>query len=96
MPLYEYCCVVCNAKEEILASYSSPTEHDCPVCGKNNGMRRQISAPSINFSGDGWYAQGYTKSLSRQTDKPAAKEASSDNAPSSKECCGNCACSKAQ
>jgi len=96
MPLYEYCCTACNATEEILASYSSPTEHDCPVCGKANGMHRQISAPSINFSGGGWYAQGYSKSPSGKTNKPADKQPSPGEAPPAKECCGNCVCNQAQ
>ena len=59
MPLYEYCCAKCDASEERLDSYSSPTQHDCPVCGSSGGMRRKISVPSISFSGGGWYAQGY-------------------------------------
>jgi putative FmdB family regulatory protein len=92
MPLYEYCCTACSAKEELLTNYSSPTEHDCPVCGKTNGMQRQVSAPSINFSGGGWYAQGYSNSPPCKADKPVAKEPSPNNVPSSKECCGSCAC----
>jgi putative FmdB family regulatory protein len=94
MPLYEYCCAACNAKEELLANYSSPAEHDCPVCGKVNGMQRQISAPSINFSGGGWYAQGYSNTPPCKADKPAAKEAPPSDVPTGKECCANCACNQ--
>ena len=62
MPLYEYRCQVCRELEEKIQSYSAPTEHDCPKCGLQGGMTRQISKVAFNMSGGGWYAQGYSGS----------------------------------
>jgi putative FmdB family regulatory protein len=96
MPLYEYCCVACHAKEERLTGYSSPTMHDCPVCGKSNGMQRQLSVPSISFSGGGWYAQGYSKD-NNPPPCSANKSAVADSPPvgvghSGKGNCADCVC----
>ncbi len=59
MPLYEYRCEACGAKEERLQSYSAPTIHDCPKCGLAEAMRREISRTAFVLSGNGWYAGGY-------------------------------------
>jgi putative FmdB family regulatory protein len=90
MPLYEYRCDACNAKEERLDSFSSPTVHDCPACGKEGGMVRLLSVPSISFAGGGWYAQGYSDTPPCKTEKPKGKEQSSGNG-SGKSPCEDCA-----
>ena len=59
MPLYEYRCEACGAKEERLQSFSAPTAHDCPKCGGAEAMRREISRTAFVLSGSGWYANGY-------------------------------------
>lgn len=86
MPLYEYRCEACGEREEKLESFSAPTEHDCPQCGKTTGMRRQISQAAFALSGGGWYASGYgeaAKSAPAEAPKPAA-------APSGGSCCAGC------
>ena len=92
MPLYEYCCSICNASEERLCSYSSPVEFDCPTCGRKAGMVRKLSVPSINFSGGRWYAQGYSDSPPCKADKPSGEDSPPKPAPAppSEGCCGNC------
>ena len=103
MPLYEYRCQVCGELEEKIQSYSAPTEHDCPKCGSQAGMTRQISAVAFNLSGGGWYAQGYSgkgATAPAKESPAAAKESaapakeSTASAPSSAGgCCGGgCAC----
>jgi putative FmdB family regulatory protein len=76
MPLYEYSCTGCHASEERLGSFSSPPDHDCPICGKHGGMKRQLSVPSISFSGGGWYAQGYGERPPCKEGKPAPDDSS--------------------
>ena len=103
MPLYEYRCQVCGELEEKIQSYSAPTEHDCPKCGYQAGMTRQISQVAFNMSGGGWYAQGYSgkdSSPALKEASPAAKEApaaakeSTSSVPSTTGgcCSGSCAC----
>ncbi|MBL0312921.1 MAG: zinc ribbon domain-containing protein [Holophagaceae bacterium] len=59
MPLYEYRCEACGAKEERLQAFSAPTAHDCPKCGQAEAMQREISRTAFVLSGSGWYAGGY-------------------------------------
>lgn len=47
MPLYEYACDACGAREEKLESFSAPAAHACPDCGSGAGMKRQISAAAV-------------------------------------------------
>ncbi len=61
MPLYEYRCEACGAKEEKLQSFSAPTTHDCPKCGQVEAMHREISRTAFVLSGSGWYASGYSE-----------------------------------
>lgn len=62
MPLYEYRCEACGAKEERLQSFSAPMTHDCPKCGLAEAMHREISRTAFVLSGSGWYAGGYGES----------------------------------
>jgi len=91
MPLYEYRCQACGELEEKIQPYAAPTQHDCPKCGSEGGMQRQISQVAFNLTGGGWYKQGYS-------DKGAAAPAQ-DSAPAKDpappaggSCCSGCAC----
>ena len=55
MPLYEYRCEACGQPEEKLESMSAPDTHACPVCGKPDGMKRQVSVSAFALTGGGWY-----------------------------------------
>jgi putative FmdB family regulatory protein len=75
MPLYEYSCEACGAKEEKLQSFSAPTSHDCPKCGQVEAMHREISRTAFVLSGSGWYAGGYAgsdKAPSEGSEAPSA------------------------
>jgi putative FmdB family regulatory protein len=62
VPLYTYKCANCKHEEEKLESIHAPLIQDCPHCNAPKTLERQIvGAPSVVFSGGGWYAQGYTK-----------------------------------
>ncbi|MPZ22006.1 MAG: FmdB family transcriptional regulator [Dehalococcoidia bacterium] len=53
MPTYVYRCTSCGANYERRESFSAPTQHDCPECGKTS--RRMPVAPPIVFKGSGFY-----------------------------------------
>ncbi len=103
MPLYEYRCQVCGEMEEKIQPYAAPIEHDCPKCGSESGMTRQISRVAFNMSGGGWYAQGYSgkgapaaakEGSAAAKEAPAAAKESVPSTPSNAGgCCGGgCAC----
>jgi len=63
--------------EEKLQGFSAATEHPCPKCGAELGMKRQISVTSFNLAGGGWESQGYSGPPAPKTDTPAASAAPS-------------------
>ena len=59
MPLYEYACQSCGAREERLESLSAPASHACPTCGQDGGMARQLSVAAVASAGtSGAFASG--------------------------------------
>lgn len=66
MPLYEYKCVNCGERVEIIQRVSDPPYSHCPKC--RGEMRKQISSPAIQFKGSGFYKTDYaTKKDSGKT-----------------------------
>ena len=87
MPLYEYRCEACGAKEEKLQSFSAPITHDCPKCGRGEAMHREISRTAFVLSGSGWYAGGYggsDKAPSESSETPKIAPGSSDDGDTAK------------
>ena len=64
MPLYEYECSQCHRRTEKIQKFSDPEITICPHCG--GPLERTITAPAFQFSGGGWYKDGYGNA------KPAA------------------------
>ena len=59
MPLYEYKCSQCGARVEILQSVHDAPLKKCRQCGGK--LTKLISAPAIQFKGNGWYITDYSK-----------------------------------
>lgn len=57
MPLYEYECVECGRRTEVLQKYDDQPLAACPSCG--GAVRKLISSPAFQFKGTGWYATDY-------------------------------------
>jgi putative FmdB family regulatory protein len=79
MPLYEYQCVQCSERVEILQRMSDPPYSHCPKCGGD--MKKLHSSPAIQFKGSGFYKTDYgsgkseSKSESGSESKAEAKPA---------------------
>lgn len=80
MPIYEYQCQACNHKEDIIQKFSDPPETRCPQCGKDT-LHKNMSAPSFQLTGGGWYATDYKdkKPTTTETTKEDAKPAAAEN-----------------
>jgi putative FmdB family regulatory protein len=65
MPIYEYECQKCNTRLEVFQKINDkpPTRHQ--KCGGK--WERLISAPAIQFKGDGWYVTDYAKATKKET-----------------------------
>lgn len=57
MPIYEYECLKCGRRTELLQRHGEPPLAACPECG--GGVRKLISSPAFQFKGSGWYATDY-------------------------------------
>ena len=57
MPIYEFICRSCGEEKEYILEVSEQPPQSCAACG---GMLvKKISAPAIQFKGDGWYVTDY-------------------------------------
>src|SRR5262249_3189308 len=57
MPIYEYECLSCGKRTEVLQKMSDAPLAACPNCGGE--VKKLISAPAFQLKGSGWYATDY-------------------------------------
>src|SRR5436305_15028125 len=57
MPIYEYECLSCGKRTEVLQKMNDAPLAACPNCGGE--VKKLISAPSFQLKGSGWYATDY-------------------------------------
>ncbi len=60
MPVYEYECLKCKKKHEIMQRITENPLTDCPDCGGT--MKKIISSTTFVLKGSGWYATDYGSS----------------------------------
>jgi putative FmdB family regulatory protein len=53
MPLYDYVCVNCGERIEVLHGVHDSGPERCGHCGQGP-MRKLLAAPAIHFKGTGW------------------------------------------
>ncbi|HYG32452.1 MAG TPA: zinc ribbon domain-containing protein [Methylophilaceae bacterium] len=87
MPIYDYQCTSCGCKQEVMRKISEPNVTACPECGKET-FTRQVSAPSFQLAGTGWYATDFKGSKPASSDKKS--EEKTEAAPAA--CGTGCAC----
>lgn len=89
MPIYDFECTSCGHKAEVMRKISAANVDVCPVCSKET-FSKQLSAPSFQLSGSGWYATDF-----KGGQKPAAKSAetaSTETSAAPAACGTGCAC----
>ena len=57
MPLYEYECLSCGKRTELLQRMGDAPPAACPQCGGE--VKKLFSAPAVQFKGTGWYVTDY-------------------------------------
>ena len=85
MPIYEYECVACGRRHEILQKIGELPLRECPDCGEPE-LSKLVSAAGFRLAGSGWYETdfktGDKRNLAGGADvKP---DASSDRKPDRK------------
>lgn len=82
MPVYDYVCLRCAERVEVIHAVDAPGPVECRVCG--GPMRKALSAPAIVFKGSGWAKKDARASAGRrekETKDGAADSASERGAP---------------
>lgn len=74
MPLYEYRCLSCGEKFEIIQKSTDAPLKNCPNCGGT--LKKLFSPPMLQFKGSGWYITDYAK---KGTDKGEKEGEKSNN-----------------
>ena len=74
MPLYEYQCVKCGSRIEVIQKVSDGPIEACAACGGE--MKRLLSAPAFQFKGSGWYVTDYAKKRAADQKTPSKAETS--------------------
>jgi putative FmdB family regulatory protein len=59
MPIYEYQCLRCEKKTEVLQRFDEAPLAVCPDCGGE--VKKLISSPAFQFKGSGWYVTDYAR-----------------------------------
>jgi len=57
MPIYEYECLSCGKRTEVLQRMGEGPIAACPACGGE--VKKMISSPAFQFKGTGWYVTDY-------------------------------------
>ncbi|MCC6346361.1 MAG: zinc ribbon domain-containing protein [Nitrospirales bacterium] len=60
MPIYEYSCLQCGRRHEVMQKFSDAPIAECPECGGE--MKKLISNTSFVLKGTGWYVTDYAAS----------------------------------
>jgi len=81
MPLYEYQCRACGHRFERIRKFSDPPLNECPECGGE--VEKLISAPAIQFKGEGWYITDYARKKDGASSTSSGKSDSSSPSDSS-------------
>lgn len=81
MPIYEYECLQCGKRTELLQRMDEAPLATCPQCGGE--VRKLISAPAVQFKGSGWYVTDYAGKKGASSGKSEAKTESKPESSSS-------------
>jgi putative FmdB family regulatory protein len=77
MPIYEYECLQCGKRTELLQRMNDAPLATCPQCG--GAVRKLISAPAVQFKGSGWYVTDYAGKKGASSGKSESKSESSSS-----------------
>lgn len=97
MPIYDYQCAACGHNDEVMRKVSASTEVEaCPACGEK-AFSKQLSAPSFQLNGTGWYATDFKNSGSKpktetQSESSSSEKSESKSSDSGDSCAPGCGC----
>ncbi|NOT14145.1 MAG: zinc ribbon domain-containing protein [Methylotenera sp.] len=73
MPIYDYQCTSCGHKAEVMRKSSAAASLEaCPACGAET-FAKQVSAPSFQLTGSGWYATDFKGGNAKKPEMPVTE-----------------------
>ncbi len=86
MPIYEYLCLKCDRRLEVVQKFSDEPLTRCAECGGE--LKKLISSTSFVLKGSGWYVTDYPsperkKAMEKETPKKDEKESKTETAKAS-------------
>jgi putative FmdB family regulatory protein len=69
MPIYAYRCASCGHDKDVIQKFSDTPLTLCPVCGAD-AFRKQLTAPSFQLKGSGWYVTDFRDQGKSKSGKP--------------------------
>ena len=88
MPIYAYRCERCGHAKDVIQKFSDTPLSICPECGAD-AFRKQLTAPSFQLKGSGWYVTDFRDNGKKAgTPAPAAAAAESPAAAGGTEAAG--------
>jgi putative FmdB family regulatory protein len=82
MPRYDYDCMACGQRVEVVHGVHSPGPTQCPSCG-GGPLKKAIAAPAVHFKGSGWAKKERRATVAPGTAR-AAGEAGATSDPGAK------------
>lgn len=83
MPIYEYKCSHCGHQLEAIQKISDDPLLLCPNCD-NNGLKKQVTAPSFRLKGSGWYETDFKTGKKKNLSDDSSKKESVNTVTDSK------------
>lgn len=87
MPIYDFKCDACGYQDELLRKVSATAVEVCPQCAQKT-FKRQVSAPSFQLTGSGWYATDFKESSGNQKTKESVAETKPTSSTTCEPGCG--------
>ena len=91
MPIYDYQCSACGHLTEVMRKVSAASLEACPACQQTT-FSKQVSAPSFQLSGTGWYATDFKNSGAKATKTADATTDVKAETKAVASCQSGCAC----
>ena len=82
MPIFDFKCEACGCSKELLRKISDHIVTECPECHKET-FKKQVSAPSFQLTGSGWYVTDFKNKAKDSTIKTDIKTETKKDASAS-------------
>ncbi len=82
MPIFDFKCEACGYSKELLRKILDPILTECPECKKKT-FKKQVSAPSFQLTGSGWYVTDFKNKAKEGSAKADIKTEPKKNATAS-------------